>query len=194
MNILETKLNKYPFSTLTLSTGFTLARIVLTPCIMISMVMHEWGLACLLFSLAAFTDIIDGALARFLQEETALGAYLDPVADKLLLSACYGTLACIDSPLFKIPTWFVGVIVAKEVLLIGGTIYVSLIKHAVAIKPTIAGKMATAVQVGFIWWLFACAFFHWVPIATFYTFLYTITVLTLGTLLQYAWIGYQGLR
>lgn len=161
---------------------------------MISMVMHEWGFACFLFSLAAITDVIDGALARFLQEETALGAYLDPVADKLLLSACYGTLAYIDSPLFKIPTWFVAVIVVKEVLLIAGAIYVSLIKHAVAIKPTFTGKMATAVQVLFIWWLFACAFFHWVPIGTFYVFLYTITTLTIGALLQYARIGYRGLR
>lgn len=193
--MLDTKVNKNIFlpKTITLSTCFTLARIALIPCIIYGMLIHEWGAACILFSIAAITDVIDGALARFLQEETPLGAYLDPVADKLLLGSCYITLAFVDSPLFKIPRWFVVVVMLKELLLVLGALYVSFVKHAVSIRPTWLGKLTAAVQVIFIWWLFICAFLHWMPVSTFYFFLYTITVLTLGALFHYTYIGYKGL-
>ncbi len=193
--MIETKVNKNFFlpKTITLSTCFTLARIALIPCIVYSMLIHEWGTAFVLFTGAAITDVIDGALARFLQEETPLGAYLDPIADKLLLGSCYITLAFVDSPLFKLPRWFVVIVLLKELLLVLGAGYVSFVKHAVSIRPTWLGKLAAVVQVLFMWWLFICAFLHWMPVTTFYVFLYTITALTLGTLFHYTYIGYKGL-
>jgi cardiolipin synthase (CMP-forming) len=192
--MIETKVSKGYLSFITLSTWLTLVRMALVPCIMESMILHEWGLAWMLFTIAAFTDVVDGALARFLQEETPLGAFLDPLADKLLLTGCYGTLAFVDSSYFKIPFWFVIVFTIKEVVLAFGTVYVALVKQALAIRPTLLGKMTMVVQVGFIWWLFACVFLHWVPLTTFYLFLYAITILSIGTLCHYIWIGYKGLQ
>lgn len=178
---------------LTLSNIFTAARIILVPFIVSSMIDHEWGRAFLLFSFAAFTDMIDGALARFLGQESALGAYLDPVADKLLLVSCYAALAFVDCSLFKIPTWFLILVLVKELILIFGTAYLALIQKVVTVKPTLLGKMTTVIQVCFIWLLFLCSFFG-LPVIIINLFLSLIIVLTLGTLFQYALIGYKGLN
>ena len=91
---------------------------------------------------------------RFLQEETPFGAYLDPIADKLLLGSCYITLAFVDSPLFKLPRWFVAIVLLKRAVISLGAGYVSFVKHAVSIRPTWLGKLAAVVQVLFMWWLF----------------------------------------
>lgn len=72
---------------ITVSTALTLARIALVPFIVTAMIGDRWGLACALFIIAAITDALDGALARWRNEQTFLGASLDPLADKFLIVA-----------------------------------------------------------------------------------------------------------
>ena len=105
----------------TISTLFTVLRIVLTPFIVAAMAMHFWGAAFILFSIASVSDVVDGYLARSLSEQTFLGACLDPIADKFLILSCFFALAFIRSPLFTIPLWFVLLILIKELILVGGT-------------------------------------------------------------------------
>lgn len=178
---------------MTVSTALTASRIIAVPFIVGAMGAHHWGIAWVVFMLAAATDLIDGALARYLGDETIFGAYLDPVADKLLIIACYGALAVIDSPLFKIPLWFFYIIFIKELVLVLGALYVCFVRQSVAVRPTLLGKLTMLFQICFIAWLFACAYFHWVPVKTFYVLLSGIVVLAIGSLVQYALIGIRGI-
>lgn len=179
---------------ITIATLCTLLRIVLIPFIVGAMVLQQWGIAFLLFLVSSVTDVLDGWLARLLHDQTLLGASLDPVADKLLLISCFTTLAFVQSPLFGIPLWFVVTIVCKELLLIAGVLVFWSVQGFVYIRPTRLAKLTTFVQVCFIIWLFACYFFHWLPIKTYWTMLGLLLSLTIVVFIQYAYIGWRYLR
>ena len=178
---------------LTVPTFFTTIRIMLIPCISIAMMLHQWGLSFFLFVIAAATDAIDGFLARLRNEKTFVGACLDAVADKLLIITCFATLAFVQSPLFSIPLWFVLVVLCKEALLISGALYLFLRTGSLEVKPTILGKGAMLMQVCFITWLFACYFFHWLPIKTYYGMLGLLLFLVIASFIQYVVIGLRNL-
>lgn len=175
---------------ITVSTFITLVRIVLVPFIIMSMMREQWCFAYGLFLLAAITDVLDGALARYLQQQTELGAYLDPLADKILLVSCYAGLAFVRTPLFKIPLWFLVVMFLKEFFLIIGAIYLGLIKKILVIKPAFVGKLTTVVQVVFIWWLFTSASLGSVSYVLFDFFIYFLTLLMVITFGYYVYKAY----
>jgi len=171
----------------TVSTIFTIGRIILTPCIVYAMLTAHWGTAFWVFVFAALTDVIDGGLARLLDQRTALGACLDPIADKVLLLSCFATLSFIRTPLFAIPHWFVSFVIAKEFLLVGGAVALYYMRGYVDIYATKLGKATTLAQVSFIIWLFACYFFHWVPVKTYYAALGIVTCMVSASLLHYSY-------
>jgi len=176
----------------TVSTMFTIARIVLTPFIVYAMTVGWWGVAFSLFVCAALTDVIDGGLARLLDQRTVLGACLDPIADKVLLLSCFATLSFVSTPLFTIPLWFVSFVLAKEFLLVGGAVALYYTRGYVDICPTKLGKATTLVQVLFIIWLFACYFFHWLPVKTYYMVLGTVTLMVSASLVHYSYEALSG--
>lgn len=178
---------------ITLSTIITASRIILVPFIITAMVAQQWGVTLLLFTVAALTDIIDGTLARYMGQVTNLGAHLDPVADKILLLSCYGALAFITSPLFKIPVWFLSIIFLKELALVAGGLYLVFIKQHI-IRPTLFSKLTTLYQVIFLWILLASAFFNFLPETVFYYILLVLITLSVITLMQYAAIAYRTLN
>ena len=135
----------------------TMARILTVPFLVSAILGQQFAWAVSLLVFAALTDLLDGALARFLGQETALGAYLDPVADKLLVVACYGALMSIDTPYFAIPRWFIILVLVRELLILVGAAYWGLFKHALPIAPTVLGKVTTAVQLLFIGFLLLVA-------------------------------------
>lgn len=175
--------------TITLSTIITLIRIGLVPFIVAAMIKHYWAAAFWLFIIAASSDVLDGAIARLRNEQTFLGACLDPLADKLLTLSVFSTLAFRQSPLFSIPHWFLMVVLTRELLLIASTVALYMMQGHLEIKPTRLGKLTTLVQVYFITWLFACYFFEWVPIKTYYTMLGLMTLLVILSFIQYMSIG-----
>jgi cardiolipin synthase len=174
---------------ITLPTWLTIGRIVLIPFIVWAMIMGYWATACVLFIIAAITDVLDGYLARTLNQQTFLGASLDPFADKLLLLTSFFTLAFVDSPLFAVPLWFAFIVLLKEVVILGGGIYLYLTQGHLEIKPTRLGKTTTFIQICFILWLFACYFFDWEPIKTYHLFLAVMVVVVVSALFQYIVIG-----
>ena len=93
----------------------TLARIVLVPLVVWLIVTHEMTAAFVLFLLAGFSDAADGYLAKRFQWRTELGAYLDPIADKLLLMSIYVTLGFSN----HLPAWLVIAVVSRDILIIG---------------------------------------------------------------------------
>jgi cardiolipin synthase len=122
----------------------TLMRLIFVPFIIISIVDGSWWWALGLFVVAGISDGLDGLLARLLKQKTVLGQYLDPIADKLLLS----TLFLVLSITHKIPWKFTVLVFSRDL----GILITSAVLYAVTsfrdFRPSIYGKMNTAAQVG----------------------------------------------
>ena len=174
---------------ITIPTMFTILRIALAPAVAVSMFLGSWNSAFILFFIAVLTDFLDGILARLLNAKTILGACLDPLADKLLIVSCFFSLAFVQSPLFSIPIWFVLFVLVKELILIAGVTFLYYKNGVFEIQPTYLGKLAMLAQTTFIIWLFACYFFGWVPVRTYYGMLIMVTVIVGAVLIQYVNIG-----
>ena len=104
-------------------------------------------LAFLLFLAAAVSDGVDGFLAKRFGMKTELGAYLDPLADKILIVSIYVTLGVTQ----VIPLWIVILVVSRDFMIVGAIILSWLVDMPVAIKPHIISKLNTAAQI-----VFAC--------------------------------------
>jgi len=174
---------------LTISNMVTFLRILLVPFIVAGIVRGSWLPVFILLVAAAITDVLDGYLARWLNEQTALGACLDPIADKILLISSFSALAFIDSPSFSIPGWFVFLIVVREVALVGGAFFLYLRGAQVTIAPSIAGKLTTFFQLLFIFWLFVCYFVGWNPIKTYGVALVVLSLLSVFSFYHYVRVG-----
>lgn len=172
----------------------TLVRFALIPFIVAAMILNHWYAAFILFMIAVLTDILDGWVARQFNQHTFLGAALDPIADKLLIIAVFATLAFHQSPLFTIPHWFVLMVLIKELMQVAGVCIVYYYKGHLTIAPTLLGKLTMAAQSAFITWLFACYFFHWVPIKTYFFMLATVSSLVIGTFIDYLRLGLIQMR
>ncbi|HLW73179.1 MAG TPA: CDP-alcohol phosphatidyltransferase family protein [Candidatus Babeliales bacterium] len=174
---------------ITIPTFFTLLRIILVPIIIGAMIVGCWGCAFFFFVFACLTDVIDGLLARLLNEKTFLGACLDPIADKFLLISCLFTLAFVSTPLFAISRWFVLFVMSKEIIQIAGAVVIYRLRGHFDVQPTILGKTTTCIQMIFIMWLFACYFFCWLPMRTYYTMLGIMIFFIGASFVQYVRIG-----
>src|SRR5437868_12755458 len=89
-------------------------RLILAPFIVRAILSRQHRLALAIFAAAAATDLIDGLLARHLRLSTKTGAFLDPIADKVLLSSVYVSLAVIGS----VPWWLVAIIFGRDLFLV----------------------------------------------------------------------------
>ncbi|MFH1831280.1 MAG: CDP-alcohol phosphatidyltransferase family protein [bacterium] len=176
----------------TLSNMLTFVRIALSPIVMFGIFKKWWVLAFSVFIVASLTDLLDGYLARRLNEQTKLGTMLDPIADKIFLVSCFSALAFFSSPSFFIPTWFVAMVVGREVIILVGSSILMFSGVNFEVKPTIWGKLTTFFQLLFICWIFICYFLCWVPMRTYGVFLVLLAVFSLLSLLQYIkiWLNY----
>jgi len=152
----------------------TLLRLIFIPFVLIAVVEGHPRVALALFLVAGISDALDGLLARLLRQQTALGLYLDPIADKLLLS----TLFLAFSFLHRIP-WYVSVLVFSRDI---GILIVSTVLYATNtlrdLHPSIFGKLNTVAQVGtiFLVMLYPVVPMHWVKIAMRGGFLITFAL------------------
>jgi cardiolipin synthase (CMP-forming) len=121
----------------------TLLRMVFLPFIVNSLVDNHYRTGLILFVLAGISDGLDGLLARSLHQQTMLGQYLDPIADKLLLSTMFMVL----SILHKIPWKFTVLVFSRDVSILG----VGTVLYAIAglrdFRPSVFGKANTFAQV-----------------------------------------------
>jgi cardiolipin synthase len=109
----------------------------------------SYSAAFWVFLVAALSDVADGFVAKRLNGCTPLGAALDPAADKLLIGAMFLVLGWQGS----MPASLVALVIAREVMLIGGTVLLRYRLHAFRIEPHVVGKICTFVQltlVGFV--------------------------------------------
>jgi cardiolipin synthase (CMP-forming) len=102
---------------------------------------YEWALAVLL--VAGLSDGLDGLLARKLNQRTALGAYLDPIADKMLLSSSFLVLALKG----KIRWWLTIMVLGRDAMMLTAAAVIILVVGYRPFPPTIYGKLTTTVQI-----------------------------------------------
>jgi cardiolipin synthase len=121
----------------------TALRLGLAPLTIRSILRQQHDAALMLFVGAALTDGLDGFLARRLGCMTQLGAYLDPLADKLLLSGTYLALAVISS----VPVWFVVLVFGRDLLILVGAAAIFLLTKRRRFPPSLWGKVSTFFQV-----------------------------------------------
>jgi cardiolipin synthase len=128
---------------LTIPNIITLARILLTPLFIILLIQGSYRKALAIFILAGVSDLADGLIARTLKQRSRLGAYLDPMADKILMSASFVTLSIYR----QIPSWLTVIVLSRDVALALGVLIFKLADYQLAIKPSLAGKLTTTLQV-----------------------------------------------
>jgi cardiolipin synthase (CMP-forming) len=126
-----------------LANWLTILRIVLIPVFVLLLIYRRPGIALCVFSLAAVTDMLDGYVARRRGSQSRLGAFLDPMADKLLLTASFVTL----TQLRFLPAWITIVVISRDVILVVGALLIHMLGGRIHPRPTWAGKAATFFQI-----------------------------------------------
>ncbi len=120
----------------------TLVRVVLVPIFINLMIYDYYEWAFLVFAAACVSDALDGMLARLTKSKTELGAFLDPMADKLLIISAFITLVLIG----RLHVWLVILVVSRDVILALGSVILYLTGHELKIQPSIIGKVTTVLQ------------------------------------------------
>jgi cardiolipin synthase (CMP-forming) len=121
----------------------TAIRIVLIPWFAILVINGSFNQALWVFAGAALTDGLDGLTARLLSQKTRLGAFLDPLADKMLLSTAYVALAVLK----KIPVWLSVIVICRDVIIMMGVSLLVINQSRFEIKPSVSSKMTTFLQI-----------------------------------------------
>lgn len=121
----------------------TLFRIFLVPVVIWLIIDGNMKLAFVAFVLAGASDALDGFLAKRFNWQTELGAYLDPLADKLLLVCIYLVLGFLS----HVPVWLVIAVVSRDILIVGAFLLSWMLGRPVAVKPLLISKANTAGQI-----------------------------------------------
>ena len=126
----------------------TLLRVVLIPAFVILVVYGYLGWALVVFATAGLTDALDGLLARWSGQRTSLGAWLDPMADKLLLVTTFVVLTIPGLGLSnRLPIWLTVLIISRDVVIVVTVAIVNLAIGPRTFRPSIYGKVATATYI-----------------------------------------------
>jgi cardiolipin synthase len=120
----------------------TVIRILLTPLFIIFLQKGLFSFALLVFTVAGISDGLDGLIARWFNQRSALGAYLDPIADKLLLVSSFVTLAILK----LIPGWLTIVVLSRDILIVIGILSFAIMEVKIEIKPSFISKFTTVAQ------------------------------------------------
>jgi cardiolipin synthase (CMP-forming) len=176
---------------LNVATLLTLLRLVLTPCVVLAILSNRDALAFWLFGAAAWTDLLDGYLARRLHIESQLGAYLDPVADKFLLSGVLLALAAAR----RVPWWFVALAFGRDLYILAAAGALMRLAKARRFPPSVWGKASTFVQILLVIALLLRGVMEPLAMeAISAVILWPATALTLWSGLHYTWRGIQLVR
>ena len=130
---------------LTVANQLTLLRIILIPAFVLLVVYGQLGAALTVFIVAGVTDALDGLIARLAGQGTSLGAWLDPMADKLLLLSTFIVLTVPSIPLANhLPLWLTITVISRDIVIVGVVAIVNLAVGPRTFRPSLLGKAATA--------------------------------------------------
>ena len=163
-----------------LANWLTTLRILLIPVFVTLLVYRHPTLALLVFCLASLTDLLDGYIARSRGAQTRLGAFLDPVADKLLLTSAFVTLTWLK----VIPFWIAAVVVSRDLVLSVGVLVIHVAGGTVHPAPSWLGKLSTVCQMATVLAAMVTFYFGILPgMPT--VFAWVTAAVTVGSGLQY---------
>ena len=162
----------------------TIIRVLLIPVFVIFILDHSYLYALITFAIAGITDGMDGLLARLTRQKTELGAYLDPIADKLLIVSAYITLAIIEI----IPSWLAVIVIIRDVIIMLGILVMLLTSYHPSIRPSFVSKMTTTFQIITVLLALLVGYYPYfsplTPVA-----IYITTLLTLLSGAHYIYVG-----
>lgn len=132
---------------LTLPNFLTLTRMAMIPFLVIAISEGDYRLAVWTFLVAGLTDALDGFLARRFDARSVIGAYLDPIADKLLLTAAYITLTIPHGQSVAIPLWLAILTLFRDFFIMMMAVVLYLVEDVRRFPPTLMGKLTTFMHV-----------------------------------------------
>jgi cardiolipin synthase len=121
----------------------TLLRLIFVPFAVIAVLGSHYGWALAIFIIAGVSDGLDGLLARLMEQQTTLGQYLDPIADKLLLS----TMFLVLSSTHKIPWWVTVLVFSRDIIILIVCTLLYVTGSMKVFKPSLIGKANTLAQI-----------------------------------------------
>ena len=130
----------------TVPNQLTFLRLAFLPFFIIAIKYDNYVVAMAIFVIAGFSDALDGFLARSLNQKTPIGAYLDPIADKLLLSSSYFVLALKG----KIGWWLAILVLGRDVLLLIASAVILIVVGYRPFPPSVWGKAATFFELSMV--------------------------------------------
>ena len=134
--------------TFTVPNLLSLLRMGLVPLFIIAVLGDRPKHALGIFVLAGITDLLDGLIARFWSQQSLLGTYLDPIADKLLLISAYAVLSVPSlGPGPVIPLWVSVLVIARDVVIVIVSLILNMVLKVERFPPAMIGKLTTAMQI-----------------------------------------------
>jgi cardiolipin synthase len=129
----------------------TVLRMVMIPFFLMAIVYGHPRLGLWLFVVAGLTDAADGAIARFWNQRSELGAFLDPMADKLMLTAAFVALALPETGiLMPVPIWLVVLVITRDVVIVLFSFLLNLTHSIKHFPPSLPGKVTTFMQIAYV--------------------------------------------
>jgi cardiolipin synthase len=173
---------------LTVANLLTMSRMSLAPLLVVLILWGEMQWALAVFVVAGVTDLLDGLIARWGQQQTTLGAMLDPVADKILLTSSFVALTWTSGLRTSLPAWLTVVTLSRDAIIIISVVVVNLTLGRRIFYPSVLGKLSTLFQlvsVGLVLLLNALDV-SWPPSR----FVFQLTLaMTVASALHYAYLG-----
>lgn len=134
------------YNSLNIPNFLTILRVIAIPFFIVALSYQYNGIALLIFVGCGLTDGLDGFIARTFHQRTAIGAFLDPLADKFLLSSSFITLTVLETP-NKIPLWLIVTVISRDVIISVGIAVLFMLGTKLQIAPTWIGKFTTFLQI-----------------------------------------------
>ena len=163
----------------------------LAPLLVVLVLQREMQWALGVFVLAGLTDLLDGFVARLSSQRTTLGAMLDPIADKILLTSCFIALTWGPDLLVPLPVWLTVVTLSRDAIIIISVAAVNLAHGRRMFYPSVLGKLTTASQLVTVGVVLLLDAFRWTFGPVRWIFLITL-VLTVTSALHYVYLASTG--
>ena len=172
----------------TVANQLTLLRMALTPVLVVLIVSGMLLWALVVFVVAGITDLLDGVIARRGDQRTKLGAMLDPVADKLLLTSCYVALTWSSEVAVRIPAWLTIITLSRDAMIVVSVAVVNFTLGQRVFYPSLLGKLSTVSQIVTAGIVLLLNCMDDAPGGVRYLFILT-AVLTIASAFHYAYLG-----
>ena len=128
---------------MTIPNLISIARLLAVPVMIWALIDGRFGLAFAIFVIAGISDAVDGAIARHFDQQSTLGLYLDPMADKALLAAVFISLGVLG----RLPDWLAIAVVSRDVLIVSAFLLSYVMGWPMQVRPLFVSKATTAAQI-----------------------------------------------